>query len=67
MYYLDPNIVRPLTAGVKLSFSELIGPDQVGLRPGLRPGVPVSAQHAINISHYLGTNAVKQVMQKYAD
>lgn len=29
MYYLDPNIVRPLTAGVKLSFSELIGPDQV--------------------------------------
>ena len=30
MYYLDPNIIRPLTAGVKLSFSELIGPDQVG-------------------------------------
>eukprot|EP00438_Fugacium_kawagutii_P002126 Skav218476 [mRNA] locus=scaffold538:1119342:1125249:+ [translate_table: standard] len=29
MYYLDPNIVRPLTAKVKLSFSEFIGPDEV--------------------------------------
>eukprot|EP00913_Durusdinium_trenchii_P030824 g28869.t1 len=29
MYYLDPNIIRPLTASVRLSFSELVGPDQV--------------------------------------
>lgn len=30
MYYLDPNIVRPLTASVQLSFAELVGPDEVG-------------------------------------
>ena len=29
MYYLDPNIVRPLTASVQLSFAELVGPDEV--------------------------------------
>ena len=31
MYYLDPNIIRPLTASVRLSFSELVGPDQAGM------------------------------------
>lgn len=29
MYYLDPNIIRPLTAKVKLSFAEYVGPDEV--------------------------------------
>ena len=29
MYYLDPNIIRPLTASVKLSFAEYVGPDTV--------------------------------------
>lgn len=29
MYYIDPNIVRPLTHAYKLSFAERIGPSQV--------------------------------------
>ena len=29
MYYIDPNIVRPLTAACRLSFAERIGPNRV--------------------------------------
>ena len=29
MYYLDSNILRPLTANCRLSYSELAGPRQV--------------------------------------
>ncbi len=38
MYYLDPNIVRPLTASVQLSFAELVGPDEVGILIGTPGG-----------------------------
>jgi len=29
MYYIDPNIVRPITSAYKLSFAERVGPSQV--------------------------------------
>ena len=31
MYYLDPNILQPLTKSAKLSFAEYVGPDQAGM------------------------------------
>ena len=35
MYYLEPNIVKPLTKKYKLSYAELVGPNQVmPLLPG---------------------------------
>lgn len=42
MYYLDPNILQPLTKSAKLSFAEYVGPDQVEWFVSHWWGTPVS-------------------------